>query len=235
MSALILNGPRTSARGCFRSVDSSSEGDGKFVALAAEAHYQMVPRGRFGQTKRATPQTREPRAHIAGLAVALLGLGWAQHGLRGSNMTRVRAPALGRDAGEVQRRPELWPWEQPRILPSPKDLRHCGAAVLSAGLPAPARLRLLAHRTPPLRACGAPPAALRQPLGATARHLHLRWWQALQPCLLHLGALRGLLLSSVSSSNRGDPINRSEPPSYSDIPRWCGKSGVCRNFRLSLT
>jgi hypothetical protein len=78
--------------GCFRSVDSSSEGDGKFVALAAEAHYQMVPRGRFGQTKRATPQTREPRAHIAGLAVALLGLGLAQHGLRGSNMTRVRAP-----------------------------------------------------------------------------------------------------------------------------------------------
>ena len=168
---------------CFRSVEFSSDGYPQFIASDAEAQPQSGPRCWLGATHRATHETLDPGAHIAGLAFALLRLRWAHRRLRGSHMARVGAPASGREAGERTRRYALWPWETPRLLASPTALRPHGPPVLITGLPYPPRLPLRADLPPPLIAFGGQPSALLQLLGAPALPLHLLWGQGL-PCRL---------------------------------------------------
>src|SRR5436853_7097817 len=135
---------------CFRSVDSSSDGSPKFVALDEEAHDQIVHRGRFGKTDRATHETLDPRTQIDVLACDLLRMGLANRVLRGIEMTLVGSPSSGIDAGEVPRCQELWQLEKHLSLPSPKDLRQPGPTAMLHRMPAPPRLGFLADRTPHL-------------------------------------------------------------------------------------
>jgi hypothetical protein len=91
-------------RGCFRSVDSSSDGYPKFIAIDEKAQHQIVHRGRFGETNRATHETLDPGAHIDVLAFDLLRMRFANRVLRGINMALVGSPPIGIEAGDVKRR-----------------------------------------------------------------------------------------------------------------------------------
>src|SRR2546427_12211219 len=147
---------------CFRSVDSSSDGSPKCVAMDTEPTHAIMPRCRFGQTDRTTHETLEPRPHMDVFAGALLRMGCAKRGLRGLVMPLVGAPAIGREAGEVTRGHERLPGEKPVLLPSPTDRRQHCPPVMIKRMPEPPRLGLLADRTPHCIAFGGPPAAVLQ-------------------------------------------------------------------------
>ena len=87
---------------CFRSIDSSSDGYPKCVAIDEEAHDPIVYRGRFGKTERATHEPLDPRPPIDVLAFDLLRMGFANRVLRRINMMLVRAPFIGREGGDVK-------------------------------------------------------------------------------------------------------------------------------------
>ena len=80
---------------CFRSVDSSSDGSPKFIAMDEEAQPQSVHRSRFGETHRATHEPLDPGAHTDVLACDLLRMRFAHRVLRGITMALVGSPACG--------------------------------------------------------------------------------------------------------------------------------------------
>ena len=188
---------RWSCGRCFRSVDSSSDSSPKFIAIDEETHNQIMHRGRFGKTDRATHEPLDPRTQIDVLAFDLLRMGFAHRVLRGIEMTLVGAPSISIESGDVKRGQELLPLEKHVILPSPKDICQHGPTVMINGMPEPPRLGFLADLTPHLIEFGGQPSAVVKLLGAIYRHLHLLWWQALQHCVIHLLDRRCLFLSSV--------------------------------------
>ena len=107
-------------------------------------------RGPFGKAERATHETLEPRPQIGVLACDLLRMGFANRVLRRINMTLVRAPSIGREAGDVTGCQELLSWEKHVILPAPKDIRQYGPTVRINHMPEPPRLGFLAHIAPHL-------------------------------------------------------------------------------------
>jgi hypothetical protein len=150
ISLLDANYRGTRTGRCFRSVDSSSDGSPKFVAIDEEAHDQIVHRARFGKTDRATHEPLDPCTQIDVLAFDLLRMGFANRVLRGIEMTLVGAPAIGIEAGDVKGCQELLQLERHLILPSPKDIRQHGPTVMINGMPEPPRLGFLADITPHL-------------------------------------------------------------------------------------
>jgi hypothetical protein len=127
---------------CFRSVDSSSDGCHKFVAIDKEAHEQIVHHGCFGKTVRVTHETLDQRTQIDVRAFDLLRLGFANRVLRGIEMTLVGAPAIDREADDLKRGQELLQLEKHVILPAPKDIRQHGPTVMLNCMPEPPRLGL---------------------------------------------------------------------------------------------
>jgi hypothetical protein len=82
------------------------------------------------------------------LACDLRRMSFANRGLRGIHMTRVSAPSMRLEAGDVQRRQEYLSWDKHFIFPSPKNVREHGPTVVINRGPSPSRLRFLVHRAP---------------------------------------------------------------------------------------
>src|SRR5262249_15666344 len=91
---------------CVRTACSRSVAVG-FIAIDEETHDQIVHRGPFGKAARATHETLDPRPQIDVLACDLLRMGFANRVLRRIKMTLVRAPSIGREAGDVKGCQEL--------------------------------------------------------------------------------------------------------------------------------
>jgi hypothetical protein len=89
---------------CFRSVESSSDGDPKCIAIDEEAQHQIVQRCCCGETNRATHETLDPGAQLEVLAFDLLRMRFANRGLRGINMALGGSPPIGLEAADVKRR-----------------------------------------------------------------------------------------------------------------------------------
>jgi hypothetical protein len=102
LSMIVINGGR-----CFRSVDPSSDGYSKFVAVDEETQHEIMHRGRFGKTDRTTHEPLDPRPQIDVLAFDLLRMSFANRVLRGIEMTLIGAPSIGIEAGDVKRGQEL--------------------------------------------------------------------------------------------------------------------------------
>jgi uncharacterized protein (TIGR03083 family) len=128
---------------CFRTVDFVSEAWSTLVAIAEEAKHQSVPGRRCGKTSRATHESLEPGAPMAGLACDRLGRGIANRGLLGSALALVGAPPVRVKSWAAKRVSPGLPLETHLLLPSPTDIRPRGAPVVSNGLPAPLGLRVL--------------------------------------------------------------------------------------------
>jgi hypothetical protein len=60
---------------------------------------------------------------------------FAKRGLRGNEMALVGAPAIGREAGDGQRRSELVELEKHLIFAAPQDIRHPSPTVMSTRMP----------------------------------------------------------------------------------------------------
>ena len=85
-----------------------SDGSSKLIAIDEETKHQIMHPCRFGKANRATYETFDPSAQIDVLAFDLLRMGFANRVLRGIDMALVGSPAIGRDAGDVKRRQELF-------------------------------------------------------------------------------------------------------------------------------
>ena len=109
-------------------------------------------RCRFGDAERAKDQMRDPRAPIEVLAGDLLHMRFANRGRRGIEMAFVGAPALGKEAGDAQRRSERLQWEKHVILAvaqSPTPTRSHGDEqwhAITTAAPLASRHHSISHR-----------------------------------------------------------------------------------------
>jgi hypothetical protein len=120
------------------------------LAMDAEAHHEIVPRRRVGNAHGVTHERRDPGAPIDvravdGVCVLLVDVVWLW-----VEMPRVGAPSIDADVGDATRLQSCVPRQKGRILPRLRDVCSHGATTVRNGVPPPPRVRMLAHRTPPL-------------------------------------------------------------------------------------
>jgi hypothetical protein len=150
-----------------------SDASPKLVAIDEEANDQIVHRCRFGKANGATDSSFNPGAQIDVLALDFLRVRFADRVLIGGDMSLVGPPPIGVKLCDTKGLQQVLEFEKDAILPTPKDRRQHGPAVMINRMPQPPRLRFLAHKTPHLLKLRRQPATLGSLLSTTALPLYL--------------------------------------------------------------
>ena len=102
----------------------------------------------FGEAERFAREPLDTRAQRQRLAFNLLRIAFARDRSVRSQMPCVRPPVVGEEAGDPKGFQQGLELQEPLVSAPPKDIGQDLPGLVIKGMPEPARLRLLTHKTP---------------------------------------------------------------------------------------
>src|SRR4029434_7953609 len=124
------------------------DGSPKLVAIAEEAHDQIVHGGRFGEADRPAYKAHNAGSQIDLLALHFLCLLRDYDVLLRGDMPLVSTPPIRVKPCDPKRRQQALEFKKNSILPPSKDIGQYLPTVMIYRMPEPSRMRFLGHIRP---------------------------------------------------------------------------------------